>query len=40
MLSNSMKKQKADLWKDIEEAQKDPEFIRTIYEWVRKSCSP
>ena len=34
-----MRTQKETFWKDIEKAQKDPEFIRTIYEWVRKTCS-
>ena len=37
---DSSMKGKTDRWKDVEEAQKDPEFIRAIYEWVRKTCSP
>jgi len=27
-------------WDDLEKAQNDPEFVRTVYEWVRECCSP
>ena len=28
-------KQKQDIWEQIKEAQKDPEFIRAAYEFIR-----
>jgi len=34
-----MVKKRQDQWKNVEEAQKDPEFIRAIYDWVRETSS-
>ena len=34
-----MKKTKEDAWKDIEEAQKDPEFVRAVREFIKITTS-
>lgn len=34
-----MKRQKCDVWADIEEKMKDPEYVKAAYEFILKSIS-